>query len=103
MAKCNNKGKSVTIVKATNGKVFGGYTDLEFDGSGAWRDGNKNSFLFAFEENKIVKCRCINDRDEILTGRSSAIISFGNETLNIVTECNLKEEDNCAELGTYFE
>ena len=31
--KCCKKGKTVTIVKDTNGKVFGGYTDLEFDGS----------------------------------------------------------------------
>lgn len=26
--KCSNKGKTVTIVYDTNGKVFGGYTDM---------------------------------------------------------------------------
>ena len=35
--KCCKKGKTVTIVKDTNGRVFGGYTDLEFDGSNAWK------------------------------------------------------------------
>ena len=30
--KCSRKGKTVTIVKDTNGKIFGGYTDLEFNG-----------------------------------------------------------------------
>ena len=28
--KCSNKNKTVTIVKETDGKVFGGYTDLNF-------------------------------------------------------------------------
>jgi hypothetical protein len=47
--KCCNKGKTITVVKDTDGKVFGGYTDLDFDGSGNWKsDGQKNSFLFAF-------------------------------------------------------
>jgi hypothetical protein len=31
--KCSNKGKTVTIVKDKNGKVYGGFTDLVFDGS----------------------------------------------------------------------
>ncbi len=31
--KCCKKGKTLTIVQDTNGKVYGGYTDLEFDGS----------------------------------------------------------------------
>jgi hypothetical protein len=34
MEKCKNKGKTITIVKAVDGKVFGGYTDLNFNGSG---------------------------------------------------------------------
>lgn len=33
LEKCCNKEKTVTIVKDTNGKVYGGYTDLVFDGS----------------------------------------------------------------------
>jgi hypothetical protein len=44
-------------VKDTTGRVFGGYTDLEFDGSGAWTSGGqKNSFLFVILDNKIIKC-----------------------------------------------
>ena len=31
--KCLKKGKTVTIVKDISGKIFGGFTDLEFDGS----------------------------------------------------------------------
>jgi hypothetical protein len=32
--KCKNKGKTITIVKANDGKIFGAYTDLNFTGSG---------------------------------------------------------------------
>ena len=31
--KCSEKRNTVTIVKDTNGKVYGGYTDIAFDGS----------------------------------------------------------------------
>ena len=59
--KCFNKGETLTIVMDTEGNIFGGYTDINFDGSDAWKsDGNKNSFLFAFIEGRIVKCKCIN-------------------------------------------
>ncbi len=34
--RCYKKGKTVTIVKDYTGKVFGGYADVEFDGSGTW-------------------------------------------------------------------
>ena len=29
--KCDNKGKIICIVKDTNGKIFGAYTDVNFD------------------------------------------------------------------------
>ncbi len=58
--KCYNKGKTIIIIKAKDGKLFGGYTDLNFNGSGSWVAGNKNSFLFAFLDNKAIKCICVN-------------------------------------------
>ena len=58
--KCCNKGKTITIVKTIEGKVFGGYTDLNFTGNNKWVAGNKNSFLFALLDNKAIKCICIN-------------------------------------------
>ncbi len=67
MEKCKNKGKTITIVKAINGKVFGGYTDLNFNGSNIWINGKKNSFLFAFLDNKAIKCICVNSQYEIAT------------------------------------
>ena len=31
---CDNKGKTLTIVKSTNNKIFGGYTPLNWNTSG---------------------------------------------------------------------
>ena len=33
LEKCCFKGKTISIIKSTDGRVFGGYTDLDFDGS----------------------------------------------------------------------
>ncbi len=62
LKKCKNKGKTITIVKTINGKIFGAYTDLNFNGNGKFVNGNKNSFLFAFIDNKAIKCKCINGK-----------------------------------------
>ena len=57
MDKCCKKGKTVTIVKDTTGRIFGGYSDVELDGSNTWLSkGEKKSFLFAFINDKIIKC-----------------------------------------------
>ena len=44
--RCDNKSKTLTIIKSTNGNIFGGYTDK------AWTSGNQfysdpNAFLFS--------------------------------------------------------
>ena len=45
-AKCDNLPKTLTIIKATNGYVFGGYTSLEWDSSGDWK-ADSNAFIFS--------------------------------------------------------
>ncbi len=89
MEKCKNKGKTITIVKAVDGKVFGGYTDLNFNGSAQWVNGNKNSFLFAFLDNKVIKCKCINGFYEIATSNLFGFLHFGNSSLIIYFDCNI--------------
>ncbi len=68
--KCKNKGKTITIVKTDDEKAFGLYTDINFDGSGSWIDGNKNSYLFAFLDNKVIKCKCVNNKNEIASSEN---------------------------------
>jgi hypothetical protein len=68
LEKCCFKGKTISIIKSTEGSVFGGFTDLVFDGSDKWIKGNRNSFLYAILDNKIIKCNCINEDEEIYSG-----------------------------------
>ena len=59
--KSNFKGRTVTLVRSTTGRKFGGYTDLDWDGKDDWKIGAKNSFLFSFiDEETVVKCKCLN-------------------------------------------
>ncbi len=100
--KCKNKGKTVIIVKAVDRKVFGGYTDLDLNGNGKWVNGNKNSFLFAFLGNKVVKCKCINSSREIVTSQN-CFLCFGFGSLAIKPSCNFNLDSYGDELGSYFE
>jgi len=34
---CNGKGVTVTVVKSSDGYIFGGYTDVEWGGGGVWK------------------------------------------------------------------
>lgn len=43
---CDNKGATVTIIKTTDGYVFGGYTDVAWNSVGSWQWSDK-AFLFA--------------------------------------------------------
>jgi hypothetical protein len=47
--KCNYKGATVTIVKTSDGYVFGGYNDQSWDGNnGNWKSSNE-AFLFSLK------------------------------------------------------
>ena len=49
--KCNNKGITITFIETTDGLIFGGYTELEWDNSN--RDKNdKSTFIFSFNTNE---------------------------------------------------
>lgn len=49
-------------MKSIEGKIFGGYTDLNIDADNSkWKQGQKNSFLFSVLNNKIIKCKCVNN------------------------------------------
>ncbi len=49
----------VTIVKDTNGKVFGGYTDIEIDGKVEWKNGQKIAFYLLFQTIKLLNANVL--------------------------------------------
>jgi hypothetical protein len=46
--KCDDKGATVTIVKTSEGYVFGGYSDQSWGGDGDWKSSNE-AFLFSLK------------------------------------------------------
>lgn len=50
--KCDNKGKTFTIIRSDKGNIFGAFTDLEWASRDQAITGGKNSFLFALNEDK---------------------------------------------------
>lgn len=44
--KCDNKPKTLTLIKSLNGNIFGGYTDLCWDSTSGYKC-DPNAFLFS--------------------------------------------------------
>jgi len=49
--KANNQGDTVTLVRTTNGKVFGGYTNIPWTSSGYYKKKDHSSFVFELGDN----------------------------------------------------
>jgi flagellar motor switch/type III secretory pathway protein FliN len=51
-SKCDNKGCTLTVIKTTCGKVFGGYSNTAWSSTGTYKGANK-AFLFALSDGSI--------------------------------------------------
>ena len=65
--KCDNKGITIVFIETTKGYKFGGYTELQWDNSGAKTD--KSTFIFSFNhrekynaKNNNESISCYSDR-----------------------------------------
>jgi hypothetical protein len=73
--KCDNRGHTITIIKATNGMRFGGYTTLLWEpSSGTWKGKDPNAFIFSLD--KKLKLTC-NDQDYVIHNNSEYGPIFG--------------------------
>ena len=57
--RCDNKGITITFIETTKGYKFGGYTELQWDKSGAKKD--KSTFIFSINKNQKFTVRNNND------------------------------------------
>ena len=48
----NDKSYTVSFVKSKEGRRFGGFTDVEWDQSGSYKEGS-NGFIFSLDNNEI--------------------------------------------------
>ena len=100
-AKCDDKGATVTIVKSTEGCIFGGYSDQSWVGGGCWKSSSR-AFLFS-----IVNPAGLAPMKLPLTGthngeavycNSSYGPCFGEYDFDIRDKCNTVKE-SCSDLG----
>ena len=50
-SKCDNKGGTITVIKSTNGNIFGGYCPLPWSTNGSYQY-DKDSFIFSLKNSK---------------------------------------------------
>jgi hypothetical protein len=102
---CDNKGATVTLIKSTNGSVFGGYSDKSWK-SDYTRVHSNNAFLFSFVNpsgSEPIKMALTGVRNE------GAICCYPNCGPVFGSGCDLLISDNCdmntnsySELGTTY-
>lgn len=66
--KCDNKGKTLTVIKSDSGNVFGGYTDIPWDSPSSSKKikKNGNSFVFSLrDDNSIVKLQNMGNEEVV--------------------------------------
>jgi hypothetical protein len=71
--------KTLTIIKSSNGNIFGGYTETTWDQSNQWKS-DKNAFLFSLinSEKRPVKVNIANGKEgHAIRGHPSYGPSFG--------------------------
>jgi hypothetical protein len=58
-SKCDDKSKTLVIIKSTNGNVFGGYTEQLWNNGCSFKI-DPNAFIFSLinKENKPLKVKC---------------------------------------------
>ena len=90
-SKCDGKSNTVTLVEATNGRRFGGFTDAQWDQTGNYKTGS-NGFIFSLDNNEIYYNK--NNSYNIYGGSDRGPAFGGGHDLYISDSCN---SSNCAD------
>ena len=78
-------------------KIFGGYTDIPWTNSGAFKLCNGNSFIFSIKnDNNFIVYKCLDMSKEVY--HKNTFIEFGNSNLTLYGDNNIKK-DGYASLG----
>jgi len=87
--KCDGFGPTITLMKSTENKIFGGYTDIEWKSKGDEVKGKGKSFLFFVNDDKsMTKLKCIKGNTEVYHDANQ--LTFGVDRI-LITDQRLKE------------
>ena len=94
---CDNKGPTLTVVYATSGYYFGGYTTENWDCSDAYKK-DANAFIFSLNNNNYAKA----SNNDAIYCNSSYGPTFGNgHDLYIADKCNENSNNSNNTNNTY--
>lgn len=93
--KCNGKGNTLTLVKTTTGRRFGGFTDAQWNQSGSYISGSYG-FIFSLDNKEIFYN---NNSSYSIIGNSSYGPYFGND---FYLSNNCDTNDSNESLGNYY-
>lgn len=99
--KCDGYKNNLTIVKSTNGNIFGGYTDVPWSHIGGYKS-DSNAFIFSLinKDNQPVLIKCSNQQRAIqLSGQHGPV--FGGCDFLISNDSNTNT-DSYSNLGYYY-
>jgi hypothetical protein len=99
-SKCDNKPNTLTIIKSTNGNVFGGFTEQSWDYDN-WYKHDPNSFIFSLINihNKPIKIK--RSKNQSICCYSDYGPSFGAYDFYIANKSNTNRE-SYSNLGDSF-
>ena len=97
---CDNKGPTLTIVKTTKKKIFGGFTPLSWENKSGIYKYDQNDQTFIFSLNLMKKYDMINKEKGAIYCNSSNGPNFGGRDFCI--ESNMKTGDTYANKSSNF-
>jgi hypothetical protein len=88
--KCDNQGKTLTIVKSKSESIFGGYTDIAWTSEKKDLFENGNSFIFSIRNDQsIVKLKCLRKKNEVQHDKDvMAWFGHADNGLRITDDCD---------------
>ena len=98
----DGKGPTLTIIKNTVGYVFGGYTDISWQGDGGDQSGKGNSFQFFFNNGTAVKIPHKGNGSGEIYFRNDLLTSF-QDGIWIYSNCNVNTDSNTVYTGRQYE
>ena len=99
--KCDNRGPTLTLCKEKDGKIFGGYTEANWDSDNRHEKSDKEAFIFSITNNKKIKTK--NNENSIECNKDyGPVFGFGGD-LTIVDNFLEKGSNMWTEQKTYFD
>ena len=93
-AKCDRKLKTLTIVKSTNGNIFGGFTSVDWTPVVGGYKNDPNAFLFSLvnQDNQPIKLKYNGNGNAIYCASFCSATFGGGHDLHIATNANANEK-----------